>query len=579
MCADCHNTHSIKNFDIKTNSYSTTWAEMTVGCEACHGPGKQHVVAAKSGFEGRESSLLDMTGDNTAQVLVEKCGRCHSRRRPLTTRFKHDSNTLLDYYMPQLLEEGLYHGDGQIDDEVFVYGSFVQSKMYHNNVSCINCHDPHSARLLREGNQVCTACHTPEKYDTQSHHHHKRVHGNSRESNESQLGTGDRCVDCHMPGKVYMGNDFRRDHSFRIPRPDLTSQFDTPNACNNCHQDKSSEWAAEAVVSWFGEQRPPHFSESLVRVADNPKVDANKLLALLSDQGQPAIARATAGKRLLPMIQQPDVFASLSLALRDSSPLVRAAVAQNLYGLSQSLRISLLAELLNDPVRAVRIEAARSLIDVAPHQLSQEQRVAFEKAKIEYQVSLDVISDSAYGNHQRGLDSEKQGQLDKASDAYEQALKVDGAFPPSLLNLAYVRYRQQRLPEAEKLYRTVLEQQPDAAQVLYSLGLLLAEMGRQEEAETLLRKAATHSGSSRIWYNLAVLLHQQKKVDKAVTAYEQAIALEAENVDYIYGLASLYAQQKDWDNAFLVVEGALEKRPGHSRLTQLLQSLKQMHIR
>ena len=133
MCADCHSTNLRKNYDVASDTYETTWAEIDVGCQACHGPGASHVELAGAAEEGSNppegwglvSPLTPPSGDDQ-NTEVETCAPCHSRREPLTPVAAH-GGTLLDDYLPARLREGLYHPDGQILDEVYVYGSFVQS--------------------------------------------------------------------------------------------------------------------------------------------------------------------------------------------------------------------------------------------------------------------------------------------------------------------------------------------------------------------------------------------------------------------------------------------------------------------
>ncbi|MCP4934009.1 MAG: hypothetical protein GY927_07330, partial [bacterium] len=259
MCAECHSTSLKKNYDKQSNSYTTTWAEINVGCEACHGPGSRHKNWAEQPAMGRATLVNDgltVTSKNlSAKNQVALCAPCHSRRFQLGDN-DHSEGELLDKLVPSLLDEGLYYPDGQILEEVYVYGSFSQSKMYQKGVRCSDCHDPHSLKTHAEKNDLCLQCHRKEEYDTEAHHFHKETY-------QGKPSDGYLCVKCHMPGQYYMGIDYRPDHSLRIPRPDLSQKLATPNSCStqDCHGDKPLDWVVENYTKWYGTKRKPHYGE------------------------------------------------------------------------------------------------------------------------------------------------------------------------------------------------------------------------------------------------------------------------------------------------------------------------------
>ena len=275
MCADCHSTNLRKNYDPTSNSYMTGWTDVDVSCEACHGPGSSHVAAMRSPSPGltdqnrmgllawlkaTDNGHWEMNPETgiarRTEPLVsgelDACAACHSRRKVIA-RNKAPGAPFLDSYLPAYLEPGLYHADGQIDGEVYEYGSFLQSRMHAAGVTCSNCHDPHSLKLRAADNALCAQCHMPEKFDVASHHHH------------ATRSAGAQCVNCHMPTRTYMVVDARRDHSFRVPRPDLSKAIDTPNACTQCHTDRAADWAAQKVAEWFpqGRQTTSHYGVAL----------------------------------------------------------------------------------------------------------------------------------------------------------------------------------------------------------------------------------------------------------------------------------------------------------------------------
>ncbi|TFH39706.1 MAG: hypothetical protein E4G95_00395, partial [Bacteroidia bacterium] len=260
MCADCHTTNLNKNYDPETGTFNTTWSEIDVSCEACHGPASDHLDWANLPEGSRpmdvNTALIVRTRDLDNRELLNVCARCHSRRA-IMSDYENNNEDLLNYMIPQLIVQPYYHADGQILDEDYVYASFTQSKMWEKEVKCNDCHDSHSVKTILDDNRLCLQCHLPDIYDTPAHHFHKMPpeggdHLINRVKPQYRDGTGSQCVNCHMMGQFYMGNDYRRDHSFRIPRPDLTISIGTPNACNDCHTDKSVRWSQDYIEKWYG---------------------------------------------------------------------------------------------------------------------------------------------------------------------------------------------------------------------------------------------------------------------------------------------------------------------------------------
>jgi hypothetical protein len=398
MCAECHSTNLKKNFDLETHRFDTTWSEINVACEACHGPGSKHVawVNKESGWKKLDNKGFDVVFDERRGVSwridasaptakrserretakeIETCARCHSRRSLLSEDYQH-GKSLMDTHLPALLTERLYHPDGQIKDEVYVYGSFLQSKMYHKGVTCSDCHDPHSAKLRAPGNRVCTQCHEPSHYDSTRHHRH------------SIEGAGSQCTSCHMPAKYFMVIDERNDHSFRIPRPDLSMRIGSPNACTQCHTDQSAEWANSRLKLWFGSDRQPgwHFGEALHAGRVGTPGAERELAALATSARYPDIARATAASMLAETASSTSL-ATIQPLLGDPSPMVREAALRMIEAVNPEQRLLLAEKLLSDPVFAVRIEAARVLAAVDRNTLTPDQRASLDRGLEEYKAA------------------------------------------------------------------------------------------------------------------------------------------------------------------------------------------------
>ena len=498
MCAECHSTNLKKGFDPKTRTYETTWSEIDVSCEACHGPGSLHVEWAGIQPMARpvveDYALVVHTGGMSSIEQVELCGPCHSRRSELGD-YDHSEVALLDNQIPSMLDEGLYFADGQILEEVYVWGSFTQSKMFANDVRCSDCHDVHSLKLIFEGNELCAQCHRADVYDTREHHFHKKIH-------EGQPSDGALCVKCHMPERPYMVIDERADHSIRIPRPDLSLAIGTPNACSQegCHDDKPLQWSVDAFTKWYGEAKKPHYGTTLAAGREGRPEALGELVRMAGDELYPAIVRATA-LTLLVGYPGEDSARAFAFALVDEDALVRYTAVNNVLAPGPEELVELLAPLLLDPLRAVRMQAAVRLADAPEQLLKPYQREALGKALDEYGEAMTYSLDFSFAGHNLGNLAARLGEPVEAEGYYREAIAIDELFFPAKVNLAILLNSQGRNEEAESLLREVLEAYPEQYDVAYSMGLLLAEMGRYPEAEFWLARAAAgmpgHPGAER----------------------------------------------------------------------------------
>jgi predicted CXXCH cytochrome family protein len=498
MCAECHSTNLRKNFDAASNTYHTTWSEIDVSCEACHGPGSDHVAWAAiqpmARPEIEDYGLVVRTGGISSREQVELCAPCHSRRSELGD-WDHSTTALLDSHLPSLLEEGLYYADGQILDEVYVWGSFTQSKMYANDVRCSDCHDAHSLKLKFEGNDLCLQCHRADAYDTPDHHFHKKIF-------EGRPSDGALCVKCHMPERAYMVIDERADHSLRVPRPDLSQTLGTPNACSQggCHDDRPLSWSVDAFTRWYGQAKKPHYGPTLLAGREGRPEARDGLVRLAGDQLYPAIVRATA-LSLLGQYPGEESTRAFAIALADPEPLMRHTAVSSVVAASPEELVELVAPLLLDPVRAVRMQAAVQLADIPDRLLKSYQLRALSDALTEYRKAMEHSLDFAFAGHNLGNLAARLGDVAEAERYYRTAISIDDLFYPAKANLAVLLSAQGRNEEAEALLRSILEAYPEQYDVAYSLGLLLAEMGRYQEAESYLARAAAgmpgHPGVQR----------------------------------------------------------------------------------
>jgi len=575
MCITCHTTGFEKRYDARADAFDSRWAEVNVSCQSCHGPGSRHAEWARLKASGQAPAPIDRFGLvaelKTPKAQVEVCAACHSRRAELTA-MPVPGQPHLDHYLPSLLREGLYHADGQQLDEVFVVGSYRQSKMYRMGVACTNCHDPHAAKPKLQGNALCLQCHQPQAnpafpsaagaFDAPQHHHH------------ATGSPGAQCTACHMPAKSYMVVQPRQDHSMRIPRPDLSVTLGTPNACNQCHADKTAQWAADAVTRWYGTpKRPAHYGEVFAAARRGAPGSAASLAALAGDAAQPPIVRATA----LDLLRGGAAGVSERLdATRDADAEVRAAAAASLDPLEAAQRVPALTPLLNDPVRAVRIAAARSLASLPADQFDAPTRAAFDTALAEYIAAQSVALDMPGNLLNLAVVHGLTGRDDLAETHYLKALAIDPDFTPARANLAQFYSARSRNADAERVLREGLQRLPQLGELQYSLGLLLAEEQRLPEAAQALAKAAQLLPQrARVQYNYGLALQRLGRAKPAEAALLQAQRIDPADPAVPYALAVLYAQAGQRDKALIAAERLQQLRPGDPQVAQMLQRLRQ----
>jgi predicted CXXCH cytochrome family protein len=534
MCASCHSTDLQKNYDSTTDSYKTTWKEVNVTCENCHGPGSAHIELMQSDDykhrEGIKNAGLIYGRDTTPQIQLNACAPCHARKSDVALNFIH-SDEILDDLIPQIISTENYFADGQIRDEDYEYSSFTQSKMFHNGVQCSNCHNPHSGKLLKTENDLCLQCHKP-SYDTPEHHFHIA-------DTEQSL-----CINCHMTQKTFMGIDHRRDHSFRVPRPDQSVTYGTPNACTGCHSDKSNEWAAAAIIKWYGPDRKYHFSDDL---APGSLLDAESeahLRHLLADTSQPEIARATA-IFYLSNIQSTSSAQTLQLGMKDKQSLVRYHSVRAMENFPVEVWIEAAAPLLNDKVRAVRIAAADLFHRLPTGSIPTSIQEAYRKADVENQHFLMQQTDFAVGNVMMADYEMQAGKYVSAIDYYQKGLKKDNQMNYARFNLSAAYNTIGKNEEALNTLQTATFIDPNNERIYYNLGLLYFELKNEPLALDNFKKAyQLNSSNPGLYYNYGLLLQQQGKLKEAEQTLLKGNGLHPEASNLNYALAYFYISQK-----------------------------------
>jgi len=582
MCAECHSTKVEMGFDAASNSFATTYSEISVGCEACHGPGSTHVERAKAGAEkgayglvvnlddhGRSTWVMNADTGIAARSDVrtqppqqpEACGRCHSRRGIIAADYEY-GKPLADTHLPALLEQGLYFADGQILDEVFVYGSFLQSRMYQAGVTCTDCHNPHTSKLVTGANpnDVCAQCHLPTKFAVAEHASHV----------PEQAG----CVDCHMTSRTYMVVDDRRDHSFRIPRPDLTETLGTPNACANCHADNDAAWAAAAINDWRGPDGAPprpHYAAALD--AGRHGFANAQLREVVNNQDYPGIARATAVSLLAQPFGSAD-FRALEVELGDADPLIRIAALRQLRALPAELRLRLPgAKLLADSVRGVRIEAAVTYAGMSDL-LPIEDARAWAGAERDFREAYRAIANRPEALVALATFEIQEGNVNAAIALYEEALRIEPRAAAARANLADALRGLREEARAEEVLREGLALDSSNAALHHSLGLSLVRSGDSDGALAELRRAAELSpDNARFVYVLGVALNSMGRQEESVQVLRDARRLFDSDFDIAMALATILRDSGDKQGALDIAYALARRHPEDQNVVALLRSL------
>jgi len=585
MCADCHSTQVRHNYDAKADRFNTQWNEINVGCEACHGPGSAHVQWAKDG-EGwlawlkpqpiSNGLVVDLSGRKQPGRLenlrasktlsfqegkeLQACAPCHARRTALTNEYK-PAEGFDQHFLPVFLRPELYHADGQIKDEVYEYNSFRQSKMFAKGVTCGDCHEPHALKLRGDPQAVCLQCHEAGRYAAANHHHHPE-----------QAQT--RCVDCHMPQKAYMVVDPRRDHSFRVPRPDLSARLGVPNACARCHADKDAAWAAAAVRSWLGRDATgfQHYAEAFHAVRETLPGAEQALKAVLDDPAAPPVAKGSLLAEAGGFLQA--VPNEVKNSLRAQTVAERLGALTAVAALPLAQRWPLAEHLLNDPQRNVRIEAARLLLDPG---LDEAQRRQIAQPLAELREAAAIYASRPQWRLIAADIEAKLGHYNQAVAEFEAALRIQPDFVQAYANLADT-YRA--LGQEEKVGETLargLAVAPREGSLHYALGLHHIRLKQTAQGMRELKQATESSPDDRAFaYGYAVGLYSQGGKQAAVAFLRQRLAKRPGERDNLYLLAQLALAENrpDWIEAYHATLVQLNHSDAQAReLLERLESL------
>lgn len=514
MCADCHSDGLKRNYDPVKDTFATEWDNINIGCVSCHTVDAKHATTkyTKSNktidgawrFADNEkiAQWHSINGQPRNNEFMDNCFACHALRSPLTDGIK--ANTpFLEQFLPEFLVPPLYHADGQIKEEVYVHGSFKQSKMFEAGVNCIDCHDPHTYKIKSNTNGLCLQCHQADTYNQVEHHYHPLS------------SVGAECVSCHMPTTTYMGVDARRDHSFAIPRPHLSDAFSTPNACVQCHANdsdgtnKNNLWATAQIKKWYGrDAKTPAQLVQYMQIHAGQPTDLATHLQLAANLELDVMKRATLIRMLAYYFQQVSAI-QLAPFIKHSDPLIRIAAAQVANLVPASERSELVQPLLKDELKAVRVAAAQALIDM------KVDGQTFKQAFDEYTQFMQINSWRAEGRLNFANDLYRQGEVSQAIEEFQRTTEIEPYFAPAYVNLADIYRSMQDNIMVEKILKQGLDNNPNSADIHYSYALHLIRSKHYQQALKHTELAYTNAYSPSQPSTSAVVATQKRLSDKS----------------------------------------------------------------
>lgn len=564
-CYGCHVSQLNTNFDLTTDSYNSTWNEPGINCETCHGPSSEHVRMFKNAKEGEtfEDIGLIVTKTFTQNQHNSSCAPCHAKMSPITPSFM-PGDRYFDNYDLTTLENTDFYPDGRDLGENYTFTGWNMNKCVANSeLHCVTCHTSSGRnRFADNPNQACASCHTENAANVTTHSGHKAG------------SEGAVCVNCHMP-KSEFGRMVRSDHSFRPPMPEGTIRFESPNACNMCHTDKSPEWANKVVKQRKNnnyQNETMEWAELLKEARNIEWKNLDKILAHVKSGKLNDVVLASF-VRTLANCQNEKKWEPIINALNNKSPLVRAAAASGLTGYVTDKAKNALIAATKDEYRLVRISAAVSLAAFPPEQFSVADAQLVAKATEEYMTSVVTRPDDWSSHYNLGIFHQNQGNTEKALESYEIAAHL---YPESLMPLinSSVLYSYiGNTAKAEENLKLAVQYDPDNEAANLNLGLLLAEQGKLIEAEKALKNALQANPLQPVAaYNLSVIT-AQRSIQEAVGYAKIATDAAPEEPKYAYTLAYYQVENGQQKEAIQTLKGILKSSPQYLTATSFLADL------
>jgi len=540
-CYSCHISQLSTNFDLNTETYHTTWREAGINCETCHGPGGEHIRIFQNLKEGEEPEDIGLivTTTFTQEQHNSSCAPCHAKMTPITPSFMPGDKYFDNYNLTTLEDRDFYPDGRDLGENYTMTGWMMNPCIQESDLHCVTCHTSSGRdRNSDNPNNSCIQCHADIWSDMEAHTMHKAEDGLT-------------CLSCHMPKREFVGHFLRSDHSFRPPMPEATIKFGSPNACNQCHSDKSPEWANKIV-----KQRPNgNYQEETLKWArlikearDLDWKNVDKMYEYIKNPETNEIV-ANSLIRLLANCTLESKTDVLLEALNNNSELVRASAAYGLAGIQSNAVKNALLKACKDEIRLVRIQAVNAILTFPEGGFTADQQVIIDKAEQEYVASMTSRTDNWSNHYNLGIYYQNKGDAQAALNSYETAARLYPESIMPLINSSVLYSYIGNNAKAEENLKKVVAFDPDNEAANLNLGLLLAEQGRLDEAERALKAAlkANPENQPVAAKNLSVIVAQKGDIAGAVK-YAQ-IAWEARPDDPNYGYTLAYYQMQNGQKA------------------------------
>jgi len=549
-CQECHGSQ-IEVAPEPQRPELTRLRSLSIDCEACHGPGRDHIATVRSGTVTTNIGMQPLAA-LSKEASVAVCLRCHALKDGLQRGWLA-GREFDDYYsvkLPLISAEDVF-ADGRIRTFAYQQGHLWSDCFVSGSMTCVDCHDPHTQdyrdanyRPLpdRFADEQCTSCHPSKAADPTSHTHH------------AANSTGSRCVSCHMPylQEPEVGDALRyarSDHTIPIPRPAADATLGIFNACQTCHVERDAASVERQATEWWGTLKPrPAGVDALIRLKSGDTTALRDALAATAG-GRHAPAEMLALGALFESRLRPDM-SDLDAETRDR---LRSAAASPDPDIAAIALAALHYSRGDDPrTRSFLIDRLGRL---------RSNALAIRRRWV-------VLLGAAADAHR------ERGEYDAAVRTYGKALEIDPEDASVYLNLGLALAAQGRANDAETAFQRSIAIDSTSVLAWVNLGISRASHGDHGGAISAYQSASRVNPNDALpWYNLGNLYLRASRTEDAAHAYERAVTLSPGLAEASFNLARARIISGQLDEARAALRDGLEFQPGNDAARQALAQI------